>query len=545
VEVIAMKLIRNVFAAGFLAAVSVAACSSQHGSTTGSAGSGSQVGINSTARGETGSVGMHLTIGNGVHVNSLNWTISNGTNTYSGTVFITDDAGHEAQSVEFVAGGIQAGSGYTITLSGADSSGDPCTGTSASVSVMAGATSSATVIVTCTVPTDAAVATQVDSGNIAVDAGVVLVNQAPFVCPGITGVSVSPAEILSPETAALTAGDVGGSGGTPTIQWTTSCAGANITPANALNATFACGSTPPGTLCTVTLTVGLNGTGADGGSVGQVCSGVNFTTTTETINCEAGGTGMCFPPTPNNCSTDGGLNCVSLQTDPNNCGTCGTVCAAATPVCKAGACVANPPTPCTSAPCAASGPNSVQCPNSPTSNGVCTPTEAALATKDINAGNLSGGQLIAFANTTTLAGQGSCYTCLNAKACLDDNAMDTGNECADSPTTAGGVAGCMSTLNCIITQDCQGPGGIAGTSDTTSQENVNLCYCGGANPGSACSASGLVPTGLCDTQEAAGLGFPVSDNTDILLNFGSKTLPSGIANHIFQCAASNKCTICL
>ena len=71
---------------------------------------------------------MHLTIGNGVHVNTLTWTISNGTNTYSQPVFITDDAGHEAQSVEFVAGGIQAGSGYVVTLSGVDSDNNPCTG---------------------------------------------------------------------------------------------------------------------------------------------------------------------------------------------------------------------------------------------------------------------------------------------------------------------------------------------------------------------------------------------------------------------------------
>jgi hypothetical protein len=517
------------------------ACSSQHGSTAGAAG-GPNIGINSEGHAHTGSIGMHLTIGNGVHVNALNWSITNGTNTYTGTVQITDDAGNEAQSVEFVAGGIQAGSGYVVTLSGSDSRGDPCNGASATVTVTAGATSSATVLVVCTVPTDASLATAADSGNIAVEAGVVLVNQAPFVCPGITGVSVSPASIMPPETAALTATFTGSSGGTQTLLWTTDCAGASISNSTSPSATFACGSTPGG-ICHATLTVGLDGTAADGGTVGQVCTGVANTTTTESIACESGGSCDCFPPNVNICSPP--CTCVNFQTDPNNCGGCGVVCGAATPVCKAGACIAQPPTSCTSAPCAASGPNSVQCPNSPTSDGVCTPTEATIATKDINAGNLTGGQLNAFVNTTTTAGQGSCYTCLNAKACLDDNAMDTGNECADSPATAGGPSACLTTLNCIISNDCQGIGGIAGTADTTSQENVNLCYCGGANPGSACSASGLVPAGLCDAQEAAGLGFPLSDNTDILLNFGSKTLPSGIANHIFQCAVSNKCTLCL
>ncbi len=125
-----MKLIRNAFALGFaVTAVTMVACSSQHGSTVGEPGSaGGQVGINSEGHGDVGSVGMHLTIGNGVHVNKLNWTISNGTNTYSNTVNITDDAGNEAQSIEFVAGGIQAGGGYTVTLSGFDSKWRPVHG---------------------------------------------------------------------------------------------------------------------------------------------------------------------------------------------------------------------------------------------------------------------------------------------------------------------------------------------------------------------------------------------------------------------------------
>jgi hypothetical protein len=536
-----MKLLRNAFAACLVAAVAVAACSSRHGSTTGAPDIHRPIEVNDPTRGATGSLGMHLTIGNGVHVNELTWTISNGANTYSGTVFITDDAGHEAQSVEFVAGGIQASGGYIVTLSGADTSGDPCSGSSQPVNVVAGVTSVAQVLVTCSVPTDASLATPVNNGNLAVEAGVILVNQAPFVCPGITGVSISPAELLSPETAALSAGVTGSSGGTPTLQWTTSCSGAEITPANAANATFLCGSTPPGTQCTVTLTVGLNGTGADGGSVGQVCTGVVNTTTTESITCETGCLLACFAPTPNVCSFP--CQCVNLQTDPKNCGSCGNVC----PLlgCCNGVCTSDAPlTACTSAPCSSCGANSVQCPNSPTGNGVCTPTEATIVQKDIAAANLTNGQLNPFVSATNT---GSCYSCLNAKACLDDNAMDTGNECSDVPADAGanGLTECMTTLNCIIQTDCQGPGGILGTDAGTSQENVNLCYCGGDHPGSACSASGLVPDGQCDTQEAAGLGFPVSDNTDILLNFGSKTLPSGIANHIFQCAASNKCTLCL
>jgi hypothetical protein len=545
-EVIAMKLIRNAIALGMaVSAVSLAACSSQHGSATGEPGTGTEVGSINGERGNVGSVGMHLTIGNNLHVNSLNWTITNGTNSYTGVINITDDAGNEAQSIEFVAGGIQAGTGYTITLYGSDSNGDPCTGTSATVSVVAGTTSTASLVITCTVPTDASLATSVDSGNIAVDAGVVLVNQAPFVCPGITGVSISPSEILSPETAGLTAGVTGSSGGTQTLAWSTSCAGASITNPTSANATFACGSTPPGTLCGITLTVGLLGTAADGGSVGQVCGGVANTveTTNLSVFCEAGGLFQCFPPTPNLCGTN---TCVNFQTDVNNCGTCGNVCGASTPACSAGVCIAQPPTACTTAPCASTGPNSVQCPGSAANNGVCTATEAAIVAKDIAKGNLTAGQLKPYVSA---ANNGSCYTCLNAKSCLDDNQMDVGSECADAPDLSGGAAGsgvtqCLSTFNCILNDDCQGAGGIAGTTATTAQENVNLCYCGGNNAGSACNTSGAATNGLCVTQEAAGFGFAFTDNMDILQNFGAKTFPSGIANHIFQCAASQKCTIC-
>jgi hypothetical protein len=205
------------------------------------------------------------------------------------------------------------------------------------------------------------------------------------------------------------------------------------------------------------------------------------------------------------------------------------------------------PTPCTAAPCSASGANSVQCPGSATSNGVCTATEAAIVARDIAKGNLDGtGQLKQYVSA---ANNGSCYTCLNAKSCLDDDQMDVGSECADAPDLAGGAAGsgvtqCLATLACVLGSDCEGPGGIAGTSAVAAQENVNLCYCGGNNAGSACNTAGAATNGACVTQEAAGFGFAFTDNMDILENFGAKTYPSGIANHIFQCAASQKCPSC-
>ena len=49
-----------------------------------------------------------------------------------------------------------------------------------------------------------------------------------------------------------------------------------------------------------------------------------------------------------------------------------------------------------------------------------------------------------------------------------------------------GPALCSAVLDCILSKDCQGAGGISGTSAVAAQENVNLCYCGGNNAGSVC-----------------------------------------------------------
>jgi hypothetical protein len=505
-----MKRIRNALAASLaVTGIAVAACSSRHGPASGLAVR-SEVRTLSTGQGDSGSVGMHLTIGNGVHINSLIWTLSNGTNTYTGTIDITDDAGNEAQSVEFVAGGVLAGSGYTVTLSGNDTSGDPCTGSSAPIAVMAGATSAATVLVTCTVPTDAALSSAVDSGFIAVDAGVVLVNQAPFVCPAITGVSVSPAEVFPPETAGLIGTFTGSSGGTPTLLWSTDCTGASISNPTSPNATFACGSTPGGT-CHVTLMVGLEGTAVDGGGVGQVCGGVANTTTTESILCEPIGIPDCFPPTSDVCTTDAGVGCFNLQTDPNNCGSCGRVCSnGSPPSCVNGAC-AQPPATC-SAYLALNA--ALLLPVSTT----CSATENLLFQKD-----------------TT----GTCLSCAFTSGCLDDTNGDFGQECEDPLTTFGTETECLSVLECDIgLNPVNSPAPASGL--------VVNAYCGVGNSTSNCE-TGSGPAGACDTQISAG--FPSTFTaTSVVSNISVRAYASGMADALAACinsSANVNCKKCL
>lgn len=249
--------------------------------------SGSSVGSVSSGSGDTGTVRMHLFIGGGASIDSLQWMLSNGSNIFNGTVLLTDDAGNAAQSIEFVLGNAPVGSGYVVTLSGADSLGDPCTGSSAPVTVDTGTTVDASVLVTCTVPTDASLSQAVDSGTVAVDATVSVVSQPPFGCPSIQGISVSPAELRPPETANLTSVVIPASGGTQTLQWSATCASGTpvITNPTQANATFSCG-TALGSSCTITLTVDLLGTGLDGGSVGAVCTGAPNTSVSESIACE-------------------------------------------------------------------------------------------------------------------------------------------------------------------------------------------------------------------------------------------------------------------
>jgi hypothetical protein len=98
---------------------------------------------------------------------SLDWTISGPGGLYSGTVFFGD-----AQSLEFVVGGIQMGSDYTLTLNGTDRYGDECSGTSAPFEVSTGAVTGAGVVIVCPHAGDASETAVVRAGSVSADASV-------------------------------------------------------------------------------------------------------------------------------------------------------------------------------------------------------------------------------------------------------------------------------------------------------------------------------------------------------------------------------------
>jgi hypothetical protein len=76
---------------------------------------------------------------------------------------------------------------------------------------------------------------------------------------------------------------------------------------------------------------------------------------------------------------------------------------------------------------------------------------------------------------------------------------------------------------------------------------VSGCYCGDAGIDTTCQgnpAPGPI-NGVCASQIATGLGFPLTDGTDITKNLTDTTKGGGRADQFFQCAQSNNCTACL
>jgi hypothetical protein len=190
------------------------------------------------------------------------------------------------------------------------------------------------------------------------------------------------------------------------------------------------------------------------------------------------------------------------------------------------ACDASALVPCTTAgqsccvPCAAS------------LNGICTRTEDMIVRHDIATGH------------ATVSGDATdgCYSCLVNGGCLDDFTFgDVGHECDDLPgpfLDAGAQAGpsfCLNTLSCLLAPP------------SCATQAVSACYCGTAGVATTCQgnpAPGPI-NGACSQPIAAGLGFPLSDGTDITKHMTDTTLPSGMADQIMQCALSNACTNCM
>ncbi|MGH7436151.1 MAG: hypothetical protein ACRENE_10805, partial [Polyangiaceae bacterium] len=186
-------------------------------------------------------------------------------------------------------------------------------------------------------------------------------------------------------------------------------------------------------------------------------------------------------------------------------------------------------------PCTGKGdpPNCVKCNGN--AAGKCSATEAFFVERDIQKGNLSGGQ-----EDLT-----SCYGCLWNAGCIDDTVnVDKGKECEDfaGPVGTGAKATESKTMACLDVVKCALDTGCHNAKAQGATDGISNCYCGANDRNTmACMAhTGGLPNGSCLQAELDGLGF-TSDATSqaVLGTFTRRTTAAGMANAIFQCAGSN------
>jgi phospholipase C len=237
-EVIVIEEMRNVFRLGVALAlasgtiVSVAGCSSSDKSA-GNAGNGQE------AKGDVdavGSVGLELQLGPGLTLSTVNYTIT-GPNgfTRKGSLDVS-----RSNTISGTIGGLPAGRGFTISLSGTTVDGSTQCAGSAPFDVTAHQTTQVAVHLICQQPPAT---------------GVVAINGTLNVCPGLDGVSANPGEVSVGSSIALgaTAHDADRGPSPLSYKWTSSSG--MLSDSNVSSPTFTCTSAGDATL-TVTVSDG-------------------------------------------------------------------------------------------------------------------------------------------------------------------------------------------------------------------------------------------------------------------------------------------------
>ena len=201
---------------------------------------------------QSGDIGLALQLSNGATLSSVSYAIT-GPNgfTKSGPI----DVSHSS-TISANIGGIPAGSGFSITLTGTSTDGGTTCSGSASFSVTAHQTTPVTVALDC---------------HEAAHTGSVLVNGTLNVCPTIDGVDANPASafVNASITLGATAHDSDAAPAALTYLW--SATSGTLANATSAHATLTCTAAGP---VTVTLTV----------SDGDTASGCPAVQTT-TVNC--------------------------------------------------------------------------------------------------------------------------------------------------------------------------------------------------------------------------------------------------------------------
>jgi len=471
-------LIGNAFLLGLaVAAASVAGCSF-------SSSPSSHPGTSSTTEDGTGSIGLQLTLPGGGTISTISYTVNgpNGASTIvtTGTVPVANSTSIFFQTPD----NIPPGSGYTITLTGADDAGDTCLGTSVPFAVTARTSTPVLVQLQC-------------HGTEAVNGGGTITG---VISNCATWDSVSPAtsDIVTGVSDPVAFSATGPDHGNLTFTATVSGAGsATISPASGALTTGSSNTGSFNVTCTSAGLVNLTVVFADG----PLPTGGSCDTTLDTVS---------FPVQCEGASivVDSGIVDSSVPVDSG------------TP---------DTGTPDTGAPDTGvgvvdSGPNlAAAC--SAITGLTCSKTALAFMEHDPS---------------------GQCLTCLvNLAGALDDNQGDSDNECEDLPSQ---TAACYATLDCVLNTNVGADNGSDTKSPTSptcaASHNISDCYCGAGVDTGTCASLTAAPTGTCTSVEAAGLDLATFPTTPVLNAYTNTSLGSGIANSIFAKAQTAKCGTC-
>jgi hypothetical protein len=205
---------------------------------------------------KSGTIGLQLQIGGGLSLNTVSYSIT-GPGGFSRTGSLDLSS---ATAFSATIGGIPAGNGYSITLTGTTTDGSTTCGGSATFNVAARASTKVVVALDC---------------HQAPRTGSINVNGSINICPQIDELSANPDTVAVGSSIALTgvAHDADNAPSSLSYQWTASPGTLTTTGSTA---TFTC--TAPGS-ATITLSV-------SDGDTNPTCADV----LTTTVNCTAGGT---------------------------------------------------------------------------------------------------------------------------------------------------------------------------------------------------------------------------------------------------------------
>ncbi|HVY25898.1 MAG TPA: PKD domain-containing protein [Polyangiaceae bacterium] len=216
----------SMLAVGLCGLASLLGCSSVNGA-------GSDPGSSSASEDAPGSANLALTLANGSTLSAASYTLV-GPAGFSKAASIDVS---KSTKISTTIGGLPAGHGYSITISGTTVDGATSCGGVGTFDVKAGKTSSVTIALTCKEPKKT---------------GSVAVNGTLNICPNIDGIQANPTEVTVGNAIALSASAHDSDAGPAALSYLWTASAGTLSDAAAKNPTFTC--TVPGT-ATLTLKV--------------------------------------------------------------------------------------------------------------------------------------------------------------------------------------------------------------------------------------------------------------------------------------------------